>query len=129
MKYLLFAFLCFTLLSCSNNETQAERITASSKMLILNKDQFSKKIANTPNAQLIDVRTPEEVAAGKIENAVNIDFYADDFENKIMALNKEKPVLLYCKSGGRSGKTAKKLQNAGFKEIYDLDGGYTDWSK
>lgn len=98
-------------------------------MLVLNKEQFNKKLASTPTAQLIDVRTPEEFAAGAIPNAINIDFYADDFDSKMLALKKDAPVFLYCKSGGRSGKTAKKLSKAYFKEVYDLKGGYSNWSK
>lgn len=128
MRYLILTVLSIGLFACSNNDTK-ERITATSKMLILNKEQFSDKLTKSPNAQLIDVRTPDEVAAGKIANAINIDFYSDDFDKNILSLEKEKPVFLYCKSGGRSGKTAKKLQQAGFKEIYDLKGGYTNWVK
>ncbi|MEO1436628.1 MAG: rhodanese-like domain-containing protein, partial [Bacteroidota bacterium] len=77
------------------------------------------------NLQLIDVRTPEEVAQGAIEGATNINFRASDFQEKILALDKEQPVLVYCKSGGRSGKTADLLVKQGFTKVYDLDGGYT----
>ena len=44
-----------------------------------------------------------------------------------MLLDKKKPVILYCKGGTRSAKCAKKLKDAGFEKIYDLDGGLSRW--
>jgi rhodanese-related sulfurtransferase len=42
-------------------------------------------------------------------------------------LDKEIPIYLYCRSGGRSNKAARQLISLGFKEIYDLQGGYLGW--
>ncbi len=81
------------------------------------------------NAVLLDVRTPEEVAAGKIDNAQHLDFYADSFQEDLKKLNKNQAYIVYCKSGGRSAKTAKMMQDLGFKEVYNLEGGYTAWNK
>jgi len=77
--------------------------------------------------QLIDVRTPKEYMAGHIEGAVNIDFRSENFEKLIMEVDKSKPVAVYCGRGGRSSKCATYMQKAGFKKIYDLDGGITEW--
>jgi len=77
--------------------------------------------------QLIDVRTPKEYKEGFIKDAVLMNFFADDFKKNITQLNTEKPVYVYCKSGGRSGKTAKMLKKIGFKTVYDLKGGYVAW--
>ena len=79
------------------------------------------------NVQLIDVRTPEEYAEGFIKNAKNINFYDDDFLSQMSSLDKNKPVYVYCKSGGRSGKSATQLKEAGFTKVYDLEGGITAW--
>lgn len=79
--------------------------------------------------QLIDVRTPEEVSYGKIEGAGHIDFYDPEFETKISKLDKEKPVALYCAAGGRSAMAGEKLMELGFKEVYDLSGGFRGWQK
>ncbi|MEP1489764.1 MAG: rhodanese-like domain-containing protein [Algibacter sp.] len=79
------------------------------------------------DVQLIDVRTPEEYKTGFIADAQNIDFYSSTFAEDISKLDKSKPVLLYCKSGGRSAKCAKKLLKAGFVKIYDLEGGISKW--
>lgn len=88
-----------------------------------------KELLSAEGAQVIDVRTPGEVAQGAIEGATNFDFYEADFKDRMAGLDKEKPVLVYCKSGGRSGKTATMLKEMGFKEVYDLEGGYSNWPK
>lgn len=82
-----------------------------------------------PNdTQLIDVRTPLEFNSGHISGAKNIDFYSGKFNIEFNKLNKEKPVFLYCRSGNRSRQAANKLLNMGFTEIYDLEGGYLNWT-
>ncbi|MDO5980019.1 rhodanese-like domain-containing protein [Flavivirga spongiicola] len=79
--------------------------------------------------QLLDVRTPKEFKEGHIDGAQNIDWFSTTFDSDIKNLDKTKPVILYCKSGGRSAKSGKKLLRAGFTEIYDLEGGITRWKK
>lgn len=87
------------------------------------KDAISKKV------QLVDVRTPKEYADGYIQNAINIDFFNQNaFVNEFNKLNKDEPVYLYCRSGRRSQKAARKLHSLGFKKIYDLRGGYMNWN-
>lgn len=80
------------------------------------------------NVVLLDVRTPEEVAAGKIEGALEIDVLADDFEQKIQNLEKDKTYLVYCKAGSRSARACKVMEKAGFQDLYNLKGGYTAWA-
>jgi len=77
--------------------------------------------------QLVDVRTPAEYAAGHLEGAVNINFNDENFETLISTVDKSKPVAVYCGRGGRSGKCASFMKEAGFTKIYDLDGGITEW--
>ena len=80
-----------------------------------------------PTSQIVDVRTAGEFASGHIANAVNFDVTSDDFITKIASLDKEKPVMVYCKSGGRSARAAGVLKEKGFKQVYDLDGGIMGW--
>ncbi|TDU39462.1 rhodanese-related sulfurtransferase [Gelidibacter sediminis] len=79
------------------------------------------------DVQLVDVRTAQERLNGFIKNSQNIDFNSPTFDEDIEKLDKTKPVILYCHSGGRSKKCAEKLKNAGFIKIYDLKGGITQW--
>jgi len=94
----------------------------------INIEAFNTKIQQLQNKQILDVRTPEEFKQGAIKEAVNINFYDKNFKDQLGQLDKSKPVMLYCKSGGRSGKTLAILKEMGFSEAYDLIGGYTAWS-
>lgn len=86
-----------------------------------------KSILELEDVQLVDVRTPKEFNELRIANAQNIDFRSPTFEQDIAKLDKSKPVVLYCKSGKRSAKCSKKLQEAGFEKIYELEGGISKW--
>lgn len=80
------------------------------------------------DVQLVDVRTAEEYAAGHIGNAVNFNVVqGDNFLEQIKTLDKDKPVYLYCKAGGRSNRAAQLLKEMGFADIFDYSGGYNDW--
>ncbi len=89
---------------------------------------FSENIKNTPNAQLIDVRTPEEFASQKIENAKNINWNDEKFVENTKILDKTKPVFMYCTSGGRSKLASDKLIELGFQKVYNLQGGILKWN-
>lgn len=115
LSILIFSF--FTLNACNQS---SEGITK------MNAKKFNEAV-QTDNVQLIDVRTPAEFQEGHIPNAENIDYYSSDFIAEIQNLDKNKPVYVYCKSGGRSSDAAEILHENGFKEVYDLKGGITAW--
>jgi thioredoxin len=95
----------------------------------LNADEFEKQLLSTKGEQLIDVRTPQEYEKYRIAGAKNIDLKSPDFRKEIEKLDKTKPVLIYCLSGVRSKSAADICQKAGFKVIYELEGGINAWSK
>ena len=86
------------------------------------------EIASASNITILDVRTSQERAHGYINNSTHIDFYDDSFLDKVNLLNKKKPIYIYCKLGGRSTKVAEKISQLGFKDIYNLEGGFITWS-
>jgi len=88
--------------------------------------EFEQKL-KLPDAQLVDVRSPEEYADGGIAGSMNINYNSADFESSIAKLDKNKPVLVYCLSGGRSGSAANKMNGMGFKEVYNMQGGLVQW--
>ncbi len=94
---------------------------------VLGTVEFKAKLAEKQNALLLDVRTAGEVANGKIENSINIDYNAPDFKAQLAKLDPKKTVFVYCAKGGRSGKTTPTLEELGFTEIYDLEGGFDAW--
>ncbi len=112
--------LIITLASCNSN--------AQSKYELVEVSTFENAI-QTPNAQILDVRTPQEFAGGAIHNAVNIDWNNPEFAKNIETLDKNQPVYVYCLSGGRSKKAADKLVASGFTNVVELKGGWMRWSK
>lgn len=90
-------------------------------------ESFEKKLQETSNAFLLDVRTAGEFGGGHLPKATNIDFRSPDFANKIKGLPKDKPVFVYCLSGGRSAQAAEILRNEGF-QVTELQGGYLKWT-
>lgn len=93
-------------------------------------DAFVKKLDQTPQAQILDVRTPNEWAGGKVKNAHLINIQDPEFVKKASKLDKEKPLFIYCAVGGRSAQAAQMLSKAGFKQIYNLQGaGYGELAK
>ncbi len=91
-------------------------------------EQAEKLIAD--GVQLLDVRTEEEWDEGHLKGAKRVDFTADGFLEKAkVALDSKKPVLVYCRSGGRSAKATKALREAGFTTVHDMAGGITAWEK
>lgn len=91
-------------------------------------DNFEKKLNETPDKIILDVRTQDEYKKGHLPDAVIIDYYKADFKNRLNALDKSKPVFVYCAAGGRSNTSTKILRELGFKQIYDLQGGINAWS-
>lgn len=134
LQFLTFAFL-FATISCSNSNSEGMSQSASTTQAVkntsislLNPTDFEAKMAALEKqATVVDVRTPNEFRTGYIAKATNVDFYAKDFLTKMEALPKDKAVMVYCAKGGRSGKASQKIKSLGFTQIYDLDGGMTQW--
>ncbi len=78
-------------------------------------------------AVVIDVRTPEEYVTGHISGAMLIDFYADDFRDRIGQLDRDVPYYVYCQSDNKSRDVVSIMKTAGFKEVYGLEGGINAW--
>ncbi len=87
-----------------------------------------KQLVESGEGILLDVRTPEEVAQGYINGASTIDFYDENFESKVNMIQKDKPVYVYCKAGGRSSQAAEMMKKNGFKKVYNLEGGMNAWN-
>lgn len=93
---------------------------------LLSPSEFKERVEGK-NVQLIDVRTPKEYASGSIDGAKNINFFSGRFNIEFNALDKNKPIYLFCRSGSRSRQTSKKIALYGFTEIYDLQGGILNY--
>src|SRR5688572_17949871 len=100
------ALLCILsgfMFSCKPNapkkDSQQEGKTNPHK---LNANEFETKLNTTPNAQLVDVRTPEEYNEGHLKGSININYQGNSFAEEVAKLDKTKPTFVYCRSGGRS---------------------------
>jgi rhodanese-related sulfurtransferase len=134
-RYIVAATMVLSLVSCgeaqtkkdSNNSSSVEQISETNYKVV-SQTEFKTRIKDG-KGQLLDVRTPSEFNGGHIKGAENIDFTGSDFREKVAKLDREKPVLIYCHSGNRSGKASMILKELGFKEVYDLQGGFSNWNE
>ncbi len=91
-------------------------------------DTFKIRLDATPNAQLLDVRTPGEFAGGHLPDAQNLNVQSADFDAGVAKLDKTKPVFIYCLSGGRTKTAGARLKSMGYTNVYELQGGYLKWT-
>ncbi|GLY09937.1 rhodanese-like domain-containing protein [Bacillus badius] len=77
-------------------------------------------------AQLIDVREPNEFEAGHILGARNVPL--TQMKGRMKEIRPDKPVYLYCQSGIRSGRAAQTLYKKGYRDLYQLEGGFKRWT-
>lgn len=85
-------------------------------------------LTTSPGVVVLDIRTPEEYAAGHIEDSVNIDFYAADFADRVAALDRETSYVMYCRSGNRSEVASTLMRDLGFVDVAELEGGVLSWA-
>jgi len=117
-KILLTIFVAIVAISCQSQSDP--------KIKVIPTSVYKVEIAK-PDIQIVDVRTPGEFSQGAIPKAINIDVNNASFETQIQKLDKTKPVYIYCRSGARSQKAAKKMIELGFTQVIDLEGGYLSW--
>ena len=82
-----------------------------------------------PGLVVLDIRTPEEFASGRIAGSSNLDFYEPDFAQSLDVLDKDLPYFVYCRSGNRSSDAIETMRDLGFTEVYELDGGIVKWAE
>ena len=118
MKKILFLLSIMFLFSCGNTNSQI--------IEDVNTENFHQLIEKGDGI-IIDVRTSQEFNSGHIIDATNIDFYSDDFTDKLKIVRKDVPIYVYCRSGGRSSSAADKMEKLGFTKLYNMIGGIGSW--
>lgn len=114
-----FIALLLFVANCQNSVGQNETLLAP--------EAFAVKLKKTDNAQVLDVRTPEEFTEKHLAQALNINYNGTDFQGEALKqLDKKKPVFVYCLAGGRSASASKILRSQGF-EVYEMQGGLAKW--
>jgi phage shock protein E len=123
MKKLIFVLIAFvTLGNISNAQTKNSTVVTN-----LSSERFKAILAYDKDANIIDLRTADEMTKGYIKGATQIDFLAKDAEKQIDKLDKNKTYYIYCASGGRSADAAAYMEKSGFKSVYTLKNGFSEW--
>lgn len=117
---IVFGILTLFLVSCKDSKS-TEQVT------VISPQEVREAVYDSNSHQLIDVRTIEEFDEGHLKKAQNICVTDSDFKENVAKLDKSQPVYVYCRSGKRSAKAAEILKDMGFKEIYDMEGGFLKW--
>jgi rhodanese-related sulfurtransferase len=128
ITYLCAIALILASISCNNAQKHTSTGTSQAIAVIAPKAMYDV-LSKDSSAQLVDVRTQEEYGVSHLKDAQNICVTDTDFKEKVANLDKDKPVYVYCKKGGRSARAAKILKELGFTKIFDLQGGITNWEK
>ncbi len=97
-------------------------------MADLSQEEWVTQLKQDEHAFILDVRTEDEVAEGRIPDSTNIDIYlGQDFLNELEKLDKSKSYYVYCRSGNRSGQACAIMNSVGFENAYNLEGGFMNW--
>ena len=113
------AVFFINILAACNTSAQQDNISVT---------EFEKGI-NQSNIQILDVRTPGEYQSGHLKNAFLADWNNQkEFQERLVALDKNKPVYTYCLAGSRSSAATEWLKQNGFT-AYNLSGGISAWKK
>ncbi len=90
-------------------------------------EEFAAAMAR-PGVVVLDVRTPQEFAAGHVKNAVNIDVEAPDFAARVGQLNRQRAYAVYCRSGNRSRVAMQIMRQQGMANVGHLSQGFSAWT-
>ena len=122
MKKLVMLSLALSLIIGACAESQTAVATG-----LVDSDRAEELIGSVDDLVVLDVRTPEEFAAGVLPGAILIDINNPSFTSEVSELDPERPYLVYCRSGNRSAAAVEIMQDLGFTEIYELEDGIQAW--
>jgi rhodanese-related sulfurtransferase len=109
-----------------NAATETSSTTAAGSVVTLTVQEFATQ---SSKGTIVDVRTAGEVAQGKIEGALVIDYYSSNFLDQVSQISKDQELYLYCAVGARSEEAARLLVQQGYAKVYHLQGGIQGWSQ
>jgi phage shock protein E len=104
------------------------QITNSTVVTNLNSERFNAAAMSDKSGMIIDLRTTDEIKnKGYLKGAIQLDFLAKDAEKQIDKLDKNQTYYIYCAGGGRSADAAEYMEKHGFKRVFNLEKGFSDW--
>jgi rhodanese-related sulfurtransferase len=108
-------FIGLSLAACSSDSASNE-VAATTQVA----NAATNESQTTATATIIDVRTPEEFAAGHLDGAINMNVQDDAFATQIATLDSSNKYIVYCRSGNRSAVATALMNDAGISQITDL---------
>ncbi len=95
----------------------------------IDQDEWIELTSEDENAVIIDVRTPGEIEEGYIPNMIHHDFFeGQEFIDALEKMDKSKNYYIYCRSGNRSGQACDIMDQLGFENTFNLEGGFMNWT-
>lgn len=91
-------------------------------------EQLAQQLREAQSAPFVlDVRTAEEFAGGRVPGAVNVP--VGELEARLAAVPKDRPVVVYCHSGIRAQKASRLLAQHGYRNVSELQGSFMAWER
>lgn len=122
------AAMALFLLATTAGQAEDALGTVRDGVTYLNVDEAAALLAETEDLLVLDVRTDREFTERRLPDAVQANFLSPRFRKRIQALDRDRPMLVYCRTGRRSSRAVRVLMDEGFTQIYHLDGGITAWT-
>jgi rhodanese-related sulfurtransferase len=116
------AVLALVTAACGGDSATVEQVIET-----VSPERASEIIDEGDGVVVLDIRTPEEFAQARLAEAVNIDFYADDFEDRLGELDRGTDYVLYCRTGNRTSAAREIMRELGFESVHEVDGGIVNW--
>lgn len=121
----LLALLGFTLIGCSRAGNTDEITKMEYKHI--SQEEAARIMANEKDIIIVDVRRPDEYASGHIPGAINIPNETIGSTSIPQLPDKNRKILVYCRSGARSRQASSKLADMGYSNILEF-GGIITWT-
>lgn len=117
--FLILFLAVLSLTSCAR-KSHVKQVTSS---------EASRLITENKHLIVLDVRTPEEFEAGHINGAININIKEPDAFSRIDKLDRNAEYLVHCRTNHRSKIAVDHMEEAGFKSLLQMSGGFHGWSQ
>lgn len=119
--------LLLVLAGCSSSTDVAT--DAGAGIRVVDPVAAAELLEEEPERIVVDVRTPGEFAQGHLEGARLVDYNAPDFKERIAELDRDESYVIYCRSGNRSAGARQVMEDLGFTDVVDVDGGIIAWNQ
>jgi phage shock protein E len=111
------------LAACGGTDTEEAATDATAAAVVtVGAEEAVGLLADRDDLVVVDVRTPEEFAAGHLAGAELLDIYDPAFQDGVDGLDRDGAYLVYCRTGNRSGQAVALMEELGFTEVYDAGG-------